>query len=87
MHVIIGYGAVSLGFAGALLGVVTSAYSLITKRPELMRAVRLHVALVLVAVLVAAYEVGAFGGASDGVDVHDCLVSALVGLDETIFLE
>lgn len=53
MHVLIGYGAVSLGFAGALLGAGTSVYSLITKRPELMKAVRLHVGLIAVAVLVA----------------------------------
>ncbi len=53
MHVLIGYGAVSLGFAGALLGAGTSVYSLITKRPELMKAVRLHVGLIAVAVVVA----------------------------------
>ena len=53
MHVVIGYGAVSLGFAGAVLGVATTGYSLVKKRPELMRAVMAHVGLIAAAVLVA----------------------------------
>ncbi len=53
MHVLIGYGAVSLGFAGALLGAGTAAYSLLSKQPALMRAVKLHVGLVVFAAVVA----------------------------------
>jgi cytochrome c-type biogenesis protein CcmF len=53
VHVLIGYGAVSLGFAGALLGAGTSAYSLFTKQPALMRAVKMHVGLVVFAAFVA----------------------------------
>ena len=53
MHVLIGYGAVSLGFAGAVLGAATTVFALVKKRPELMRAVRLHVGLIAVAVVVA----------------------------------
>ena len=49
MHVLIGYGSVSLGFAGAILGAITIAISLIRKQPEMMRAVRLYVGLIVAA--------------------------------------
>ena len=52
MHVLIGYGAVSLGFAGALLAIATIAMSLIGKRPAMMRTVWLYVGLVVVAAVV-----------------------------------
>ena len=53
MHVIIGYGAISLGFAAAVLGFVTTVYSVISGRRELMRTVMAQVAVVFVAALVA----------------------------------
>jgi cytochrome c-type biogenesis protein CcmF len=53
MHVLIGYAAVSLGFAGAALGAGTCAVSLIKKQPSMMRSVRLQVALIAIAVVVA----------------------------------
>ncbi len=53
MHVLIGFGAVSLGFAAAVLGTLTAAYALYTTRMHLMRAVRIHLGILVVAAVVA----------------------------------
>ena len=52
MHVLIGFGSVSLGLAAAVLGVATSAYALVKNRMDLMKAVRVHIALVSFAAIV-----------------------------------
>ena len=53
MHVLIGYGAISLGFAGALLGAGTALVSLIRKQPALMRSIQLYVGLLAAAAIAA----------------------------------
>jgi len=53
VHVLIGYGAISLGFAGALLGIGSIAVALIQKRPELLRVVWVYVALITASAVVA----------------------------------
>ncbi|MFT7476056.1 MAG: cytochrome c-type biogenesis protein CcmF [Verrucomicrobiales bacterium] len=53
MHVLIGYAAVCLGFAGAALGAGTCAVSLVKKQPSMMRSVRLQVGLIAFAAVVA----------------------------------
>lgn len=52
MHVLIGFGSVSLGLAAASLGVITSAYALVRNRMDLMKQVRIHIALVMLASIV-----------------------------------
>ena len=53
MHVLVGFGAVSLGFAAAVLGALTAAYALFSGRIELMRAVRVHLGILVAAAVVA----------------------------------
>lgn len=52
MHVLIGYGSITVGFAAAVLGTLTAAYGLITKNRRAMLAVNGYAALVLVAATV-----------------------------------
>lgn len=52
MHVLIGYGSITVGFAAAVLGTLTAAYGLITKNRRAMMAVNGYAALVLVAAIV-----------------------------------
>ena len=52
VHVLIGYGAVSLGFAGAVLGILTCGVSLYRKQPSLMRSVYLYIGLIAIAAVV-----------------------------------
>ena len=52
MHVLIGFGSVSLGLAAAVLGVGTSAYALLRDRMDLMKSVRVHIAILLIASVV-----------------------------------
>ena len=52
MHVLIGYGAVSLGFAGAVLGILTCGVSLYSKKPSLMRSVHMYIGLIAIAAVV-----------------------------------
>ncbi len=53
MHVLIGFGAVSLGFAAAVLGTLTAAFALYSGRAHLMRAVRVHLGILVAAAVVA----------------------------------
>ena len=52
MHVLIGFGSVSLGLAASVLGVGTCAYALLRDRMDLMKSVRVHIVLVLLAAVV-----------------------------------
>ena len=38
MHVLIGYGSITVGFAGAVLGAITNLYAIITKNSRAMRS-------------------------------------------------
>ena len=52
MHVLIGFGSVSLGLAAAVLGVGTSGYALLRDRMDLMKSVRVHIVILLVASII-----------------------------------
>jgi len=53
MIVVIGSLAIALGLAGALLGAASIVFSLVRGRPDVMRVVNVHVALILAASVVA----------------------------------
>ncbi len=53
MHVLIGYGSITVGFAAALLGTGSAAYALATKDRSMMRTVVGFVGLVFLAAIVA----------------------------------
>lgn len=52
MRVLLGYGSVSLGLAASLIGIATIGYSLYAKKPALMRSVRIHIGLLVIASVV-----------------------------------
>ncbi|NNC80199.1 MAG: heme lyase CcmF/NrfE family subunit [Acidimicrobiales bacterium] len=49
MNVALGSAAISLGFAAAVLGIITVAYSLVKRKPEAMRHAPIYVWLILAA--------------------------------------
>ncbi len=53
MHVLIGYGSVSLAFAAGVLGLGTTLYATVAKKPKLMRSVVGYVALAMLAAVIA----------------------------------
>jgi cytochrome c-type biogenesis protein CcmF len=55
VNLALGRAGVTLGFAAALLGVITVGYGLIRKRPELIRLSRWYAALVLLGGVLAAF--------------------------------
>ena len=52
MHVLIGYGSITVGFAAAVLGTLTAGYGTVTKNRRAMQAVNGYVVLVLIAAIV-----------------------------------
>ena len=52
MHVLIGYGSITVGFAAALLGAFTNVYALATKNQRAMRNVIGYIGLVVLAATV-----------------------------------
>ena len=52
MHVLIGYGSITVGFAAALLGAFTNLYALVTKNQRAMRSVVGYIGLIVLAAVV-----------------------------------
>lgn len=52
MHVLLGYGSITVGFAAAVLGAITNGYALATKNQRAMRSVAGYVGLVILAAIV-----------------------------------
>ncbi len=52
MHVLIGYGSITVGFAAAVLGLLTNGYALATKNQRAAKSVLGYIGLILIAAIV-----------------------------------
>ena len=53
MHVLLGYGSITVGFAAAVLGAITNGYALATKKQRPMKSVAGYIILIIAASLFA----------------------------------
>ena len=52
MHVLIGYASVTVGFAAAVLGLITNGYALATKKERAMKSVAGYIGVIILAAIV-----------------------------------